>query len=404
MPLKVAFIGHSYIESASRGKLVHLAQFTDLRLITPSKFPMAYRWYSLDFEFNPGVQVLSYPIDFLHLRRTSTRWFFRTSDLGLAQLQPDIIHVENEQHSWIVCQTLLYRKRFAPRAKFVLFSWENLRAGEQGSKAWALERLARFNRQFVDFFICGNADGKQILVENGVPEDKVEVLPQFGVDPEMFYPYPAERRGLLRNGLGISPNEFVVGFIGRFVEEKGLLDLVEATSQLKTAAERVPILLLNGKGNMESIVRARCAQLGVRLLVLPALKYHEIANTMNALDVLVLPSQSRRFWKEQFGHVLIEAMASGVPVIGSDSGEIPNVIGSAGLVFHEGDRENLFQCLRLCCDNDHFRLGLRERGLERVAKNYTDKRIADRTLQIYERIICPDHSTYAESGSFRTPN
>jgi len=48
---------------------------------------------------------------------------------------------------------------------------------------------------------------------------------------------------------------------------------------------------------------------------------------MNSLDVLVLPSRSRSFWKEQFGRVLIEAMACGVPVIGSSSGEIPNVIG-----------------------------------------------------------------------------
>jgi L-malate glycosyltransferase len=392
MPVKVALISHSYVESANRGKLAHLAQLTELRLITPSSYPTPFGSHSLDCECNIGVPVESYPIRFLHHYRTSTRWFLWSRDLGFSQFRPDIIHVENEQHSWIVCQALLYRKRFAPQAKLILFSWENLRAEQQGKKAKALECLSRFNRQFVDFFICGNADGKQILIERGVPEDKIEVLPQIGIDPDIFYPYAAERRESLRSGLGISPNEFVVGFVGRFVEEKGLLDLVEATGQLMAASNRVPVLLLNGKGNMEATVRDRCRQLGIKLVVLPARKYHEVADTMNILDVLVLPSRSKPFWKEQFGHVLIEAMASGVPVIGSDSGEIPNVIGNAGLVFPEGATVKLFQCMRLCSDSEAFRLELRERGLERAATNYTNERIADKTLRIYKRVSHPKSS------------
>jgi glycosyltransferase involved in cell wall biosynthesis len=265
-----------------------------------------------------------------------------------------------------------------------------------------LERVARFNRQFADFFICGNADGKRILTEKGVPETKVEVLPQFGVDPDIFYPNSTDRRKSLRSELGISPGEFSVGFVGRFVEEKGLLDLVEAVGRLPAASQSSPVLVLTGKGPLEGAVRARCAQLGIKLIVLPARKNYEIAEIMNVLDVLVLPSQSRPFWKEQFGRVLIEAMACGTPVIGSDSGEIPNVIGDAGLIFHESDREQLAECLVLCCDNEGFRLGLRERGLERVLKNYTNEKIVKQTLQIYERVMDENHTTYAESGSFRT--
>jgi glycosyltransferase involved in cell wall biosynthesis len=266
-----------------------------------------------------------------------------------------------------------------------------------------LERLARFNRQFVDFFICGNADGKQILIERGVPVDKIEVLPQFGIDADIFYPYSAERRENLRSELGISPSEFVVGFVGRFVEEKGLSDLVEAICRLRAASDRIPVLLLNGKGNMEDAARERCGQLGVKLLVVPPRRYHQIADTMNVLDVLVLPSRSRRFWKEQFGHVLIEAMASGVPVIGSDSGEIPNVIGNAGLVFPEGKPEKLFQCLQLCSGSEDFRLALRDRGLERVSKNYTNEIVADATLKIYTRIALSNHARYTESSKHRIP-
>lgn len=399
---KVAFISHSCIESSSRRKLAYLALQTELRLITPSWYPTPFGRYEIDFDFNSEVPVQSYPISFLNVKRTSTRWLLRSSDLGFSRFQPDIIHVENEHHSWIVCQVLIYRRRFAPKAKVVLFSWGNLSAEKQGTKARLLDRLARFNCQFVDFFICGNAAGKQILMGRGVSENRVEVLPQFGVDADIFYPCLPDRRESMRSGLGISPDEFSVGFVGRFVEEKGLLDLVEAVGKLRAASQRAPVLVLTGKGPLEGVVRGRCAQLGIRLTVMPACKNHKIAQTMSLLDVLVLPSQSRPFWKEQFGRVLIEAMACGTPVIGSDSGEIPNVIGDAGLVFHESDRERLAECLVLCCDNEGFRLGLRERGLERVRKNYTNEKIVKQTLQIYERVMALNHTTYAESGSFRT--
>jgi len=223
---KVALISHSYIESASRQKLAFLGKATDLQLITPSWYPTPYGRYDVDFEFNHNVPIKSYPIVFPHFMRTSTRWLLSSRDLGLSRFSPDIIHVENEQHSWIVCQALLYRKVFAPKAKVILFLWNNLE--EYGIKARLLEHLAQLNRRFIDFFICGNLAGKKILEAKGIPEANVEVLPQYGVDPEIFRPYSDERIELMRAMLGIQRQEFTIGFVGRFVEEKGLLDLVEA--------------------------------------------------------------------------------------------------------------------------------------------------------------------------------
>ena len=385
-PHKVAFISHSYVESAYRRKLVYLAQNSDLRLITPLSYPTPFGWYPLDFEFNSGVTIQSYPIHFLHLKRTSTRWLLRSSDLGFSRFQPDIIHVEMEPHGWITCQALLYRRLFAPQAKVIIFSWENLTLREQGTKARTLEYLSRFNRQFVDFFICGNIAGKQILVTKGIPADKIAILPQCGFDPEVFWPYSPEQRKTCRRELGISQTEFAIGFVGRFVEEKGILDLVEAVGRLKACSQRGLVLILVGKGPLEEGVRLRAGELGIRLVLLPSRKYHEVVATMNALDALVLPSRSTSFWKEQFGRVLIEAMACGAPVIGSNSGEIPSVIGDAGLIFPEGDAGQLSECLRLCCDNESFRLELGKRGLDRVLKNFTNREIARRTLEIYDKV------------------
>jgi L-malate glycosyltransferase len=384
---KVAFISHSYVESAYRTKLTYLAQATELRLVTPSWYPTRFGRYEVDFEFNSDVPVESYPVSFVNFKRTSTRWLLRSRDLGFAEFQPEIIHIENEPHSWIVCQTLLYRRLFAPRAKVVIFHTENLSPEEQGRKSRTLEHLASFNRQFVDFFICANKAGKEILLGKGIPAAKIEVLPQIGIDPDVFFPYPPLQREAIRRELGIFEAEFVIGFVGRFVEEKGLLDLVEAVGGLRASSKRELVLMLFGKGPLEESVRVRAGKLGIKLVILPSRKYQEVAATINALDVLVLPSRSRTFWKEQFGQVLTEAMACGVPVIGSDSGEIPNVIGDAGLIFREGNVEQLSECLRLWCDNEPLRLELGKRGLDRVLKNFTNREIARRTLEIYERVI-----------------
>ena len=390
MRQKIAFVSHTYMEPATRGKLVHMAKREDVLFIAPSAYPTSYGWRDLDATMSPGLRIQGYPIHFLHLKQTSTRWFLRSRDLGFARLQPDIVHVENEMHSWITCQALLYRHLFAPKAKAVVFTWENLTVGEQGTKARLLEYLTMYNHHLVDFFICGNTAGRDILLTKGIPAERVDVLPQWGIDPEVFYPYPREKREACRLRLGLSGSDFAIGFVGRLAEEKGILDLVQAAGRICSGGKRTPTIVLAGSGNLENATRSRCAELRLKLVTVPPSTYQGVAEVMNGLDVFVLPSQSRPFWREQFGHVLIEAMACGVPVVGSDSGATPEVIADAGLVFHERDSEQLFGCLRSIAESDGLRSALRNKGLRRVLDNFTDSAIADRTLHIYDRLKSQD--------------
>jgi glycosyltransferase involved in cell wall biosynthesis len=106
-----------------------------------------------------------------------------------------------------------------------------------------------------------------------------------------------------------------------------------------------------------------------------------------ALDALVLPSLTRPNWKEQFGRVLVEAMACGVPVVGSDSGEIPHVVGEAGLIFPEGDVEALRDRLARLAADARFRADLAARGRARVLAHYTQARIAEATCAVYQHLL-----------------
>jgi glycosyltransferase involved in cell wall biosynthesis len=94
------------------------------------------------------------------------------------------------------------------------------------------------------------------------------------------------------------------------------------------------------------------------------------------MEMMVLPSLTTTMWKEQFGRVLPEAMACGIPVIGSSSGEIPAVIGDAGLVFPEGNVESLRNCIVSLIDDPEKRRALGDAGIVRVREHFTSEQIA----------------------------
>ncbi|MGB9873142.1 MAG: glycosyltransferase, partial [Anaerolineae bacterium] len=101
------------------------------------------------------------------------------------------------------------------------------------------------------------------------------------------------------------------------------------------------------------------------------------------VDVVVLPSRTTRVWKEQFGRILVEAMACKVPVVGSDSGAIPEVVGDAGLIFPEGDTEALAECLQRLKESPQQRRELAKRGYVRATTLYSQEYIAAQTVNFY---------------------
>jgi glycosyltransferase involved in cell wall biosynthesis len=105
------------------------------------------------------------------------------------------------------------------------------------------------------------------------------------------------------------------------------------------------------------------------------------------LDVLVVPSLTRANWKEQFGRVIIEAMACGVPVIASNSGDIPGVVGDAGRIVPEGDPAALADCLREIMRAPELRRELGARGRQRVLDRYTQAQIAAQTVAVYREML-----------------
>ena len=145
-----------------------------------------------------------------------------------------------------------------------------------------------------------------------------------------------------------------------------------------------------GEGSQRDAIETQVLEMGLESRVtfekswLPSLRMPAF---YRQLDALVLPSRTRPNWVEQFGRVLIEAMACGVPVIGSDCGEIPNVIGDAGLVFPEDDAPALRGHLEQLMRDAELWSSLSLRGRERVLTHFTQRAIAAQTMTVYQEMV-----------------
>ncbi|BCL37186.1 hormogonium polysaccharide biosynthesis glycosyltransferase HpsO [Nostoc sp. MS1] len=305
----------------------------------------------------------------------------------LREFRPQILQAEQGSRALAYAQLIVLNQILGLKAKNVFFTWWNLPYALKPPIAL----LEKFNLNNSHGIISGNQDGAEILKQRGY-KGPIKVMPQLGVDETLFTP---KAQPELAAKLGINIGEFVIGFVGRFVPEKGLLTLLQALTKLPL--EKPWKLLLLGRGPLqeELIKIASDNNIQDRVILVESVPHNEVANYINLMSTLLLPSETTyQFktltaagWKEQFGHVLIEAMACQVPVIGSDSGEIPHVIGDAGLVFPEGDVQALANCLLQLMENPYLTQELGEKGYQKSMVQYTNKALAKQQYEFYQELV-----------------
>ncbi len=284
----------------------------------------------------------------------------------IREFAPDIVHLDEEPYNLATFHGMVLARRAGCRTLW--FSWQNLLRRYPPPFSW----MERYCLRRADAAIAGSQTSAQVWRAKGYT-GPLAVIPQFGVDPERFAP-PLYRE---------DDRPFTIGFAGRLVEEKGADLLLDAVAEMPEV--RLEIL---GSGPMRPVLEEKVAaqQLTGRVVFLGTLPSFQMPDFYHRLDALVLPSRSHPNWIEQFGRVLVEAMACGVPVVGSTCGEIPHVIGDAGLIFPEGDVGALRECLRRLQSDPALRAELGRRGRERVLAHFTHARIAAQTVEVYQQI------------------
>lgn len=295
--------------------------------------------------------------------------YYPTLRREIAQARPDIVHVDEEPYNLATFQATWLARRAGARVLF--FTWQNINRRYPPPFSWMESYVLRHSA----YGLVGNQEAIQVWRAKGYT-GPLKLIPQFGVDPDIFKPAP----GSQDTGKSLS-----IGYVGRLVEEKGIDVLLRAAAGLP-GLWRVYVL---GSGPEREPLECLANELGIgdRVLFDAPIPSTQMPAYYRGLDVLVLPSRTRPNWKEQFGRVLIEAMACGVPVVGSTCGEIPQVIAGGGLVFPENDAAALRECLIRLQRDEALRADLSRRGRQRVLSCYSQARIAAETVQVYQEML-----------------
>ncbi len=209
----------------------------------------------------------------------------------------------------------------------------------------------------------------------------VRVIPP-GVDID-FGRHDPVARDAVRREFGVKPGEYVIGFVGRLVPEKGVDVLLDGLEMLKVPWH----VAIVGRGPMATLVNAFAKRHPGRVHLVGDAMHDRVPRYMNAFDVLCAPSRATAHWREQFGRMLIEGMACGVPVIAADTGEIPHVVGDAGLVVGGESPGDWSRAIEITVQDNEQRQEMSSRGLARVRERFAWPIVARQHLDFFESLV-----------------
>lgn len=367
--MRVLMVSKACVVGAYQRKLEEIGRHEDVDLtaVVPPAWREAGRDIALERQYTQGYRLVVEPMVLngrFHLH------FYPGLGRRIRELRPDIIHIDEEPYNLATFQAMRLGRRVDARMLF--FTWQNLCRRYPAPFSW----IERYVLRHADAAIAGNQEAVRVLHTKGY-SGPVEAIPQFGVDPELYAPAP--------DGTGHVSRTFTIGYVGRLVQAKGVDLLLDAAAGLEGEWQ----LRIMGSGPQRDSLQQRVSRLSLdgRVVFDPARPSCQVPAYLRQLDVLVLPSRTQPNWKEQFGRVLIEAMACQVSVVGSTCGEIPNVIGEAGLVFPEGDAGTLRDHLRGLMDDPDVRRRLGQAGRARILKHFTQAQVARRTVALYRKMV-----------------
>ncbi|MER7167441.1 glycosyltransferase family 4 protein [Micromonospora sp. NPDC000207] len=294
--------------------------------------------------------------------------------LGSAELPgepPDVVHLIGEAAYLSTWQVLRRCRRRWPGVPTTLYAAQNVVT--RFPMPFPLLEQAAYRA--VDVILPITPTARDVLRAKGYRGD-TRIVP-LGVDTRRFRP-PADAG---RSG------RFTVGFVGRFEPHKGVLELLRAAEIADCD------VLLVGDGSLTPDVDRAARRRPGRIRRHAWVGHDDLPALLGGMNALALPSvevvqRNVLPWvgvplREQFGRVLVEAMACGVPVVASDVGEIPYVVGDAGLIFGAGDVAALADRLVRLRDEPGLADDLSARGLHRVDTEFTWERVADQLCEVW---------------------
>jgi glycosyltransferase involved in cell wall biosynthesis len=376
-PLRLLTLGHSYVVGTNRlladAMAAEGAGEWEVTAVAPESFPGDLG--PLCAQPTPGERCALRTVP-VHLPRPVHTMVYGRALRRILREGWDVVHCWEEPYVAAAAQVA----RWAPAgAALVYASFQNLPKRYPPPFSW----LERYAMRRADGWIAFGATVERTLQHRpGYGALPHAVIPP-GVDLRRFRPAAAAGASV-RAALGWGDGDAapVVGYVGRFVAEKGLRVLMRALDAMREPWRA----LFVGGGPLEGELRAWAAD-RPHVRIATGVAHADVPAHLAAMDVLAAPSLTTPGWREQFGRMLVEAFACGVPVVASDSGEIPHVLGDAGVVVPEGDASALAAALAALLSDPARRAALRDRGLDRARTRFSTEVAARRHLAFFTEVL-----------------
>jgi len=345
--IKVALIRGSYLNNFEGqnyifDKNIHLTAFSSLKPLN-AEFPFSVvRLLSLsDFQ---KITFLKKPVKIL-----ANRLFGDSQNLfGLEKYASrfDIFHTADPHYYYSYQLAKLRQGGLIKR--LISTSWEII---PYNNETVARKKfIKKFTQKYVDLFICYTQKAKDCLVKEGIAESKIKVV-TLGVDLNKFQ--------VKSSKLKAGTQSCKLLFVGRAVEEKGIYDLKQAVAGLKNISLKI-------------------VEFGSR-------NYQKMPEIYQQADILVLPSKKTKTWEEQYGMVLVEAMASAIPIVAYETGAISEIVQDAGILIPQ-DTKKLHDAIKYLAGNFKQREKLGKIGRKRAEIYFDAKKTAKSLAKIYEHL------------------
>ena len=358
--MKILIIDQTAMTFSGRTRWRKLAEYSgqEIHVLVPERWVENYVEYRYSGIANENVTVHRGNVLFPGYENRGM--YFSSIFQIFRMVRPDIILLMEEPYSIFSLQAVMAKRLFAPHARLIFYTWDNLTYNFRHvyRPSFFYKAIDRITLRHADGALCANREAMEVLKSKGFDKSIRLVYP--GIDTGAFQrkrhngDNPEEKR------------EFRIGYVGRMLRQKGLEVLIRAFRMLP--GDTRLILLGSGPYLVELLKLSDALGVRGRLEHRDSVAPEEVPLAMQSVDVLVLPSLSTHTWKEQFGRVLVEGMAAGCVIIGSDSGAIPEVIGDAGIIVPEGNPDALAEAMTRVREDGTLRESLRKAGYEQAGR------------------------------------
>jgi glycosyltransferase involved in cell wall biosynthesis len=293
----------------------------------------------------------------------------------------DIVHSAETYYRFT--QQALNAKKQGYTGKVIATVLENIPFNNEG--IWGRRAYKSRAREQLDHLIALTDKTRQALIREGADPTKISVINHY-IDTKRFYPVKSQQ-----NLISSDVFDITILYCGRLEEYKGVLDILEAARDLKSDPElaRYQVrYLFVGNGSLKNKLQSLGKDYGLNdNLIFSEADYADMPKIYHRAQIFLAPSRPTISWEEQYNTALLEAQSSGLPIITTRSGGIPENIGDAGIIVEPGDVTALVRALRDFIKNPKVRLKYAQKARLRAVSQHDISIGSGKLAALYRKLL-----------------